>query len=124
MLFFLKKGNQLFEYNNLEQINSLKEPSKTYTLPKSYYGTGHIIYQGSFFYHSHNTNNIIRFDLHLNKIVAERSLELPLNDTLEQYCHVYSDHREHVGCIDFSADENGNFYNKRKFNFPIEILYL
>jgi hypothetical protein len=82
-------------------------PPKIYTLPSNYYGTGHVIYQGSLFYHSHNTDKIIRYDLHLNKIVAELSLHLPANDTVEQYCRVYSDHREHVGCIDFSVDENG-----------------
>ncbi len=78
-----------------------------YVLPNKYYGTGHIIYQGSFFYHAHNTDKLIRYDLNMNQIVAELSLHLPLNDTIEQYCRVYSDHREHVGCVDFNADENG-----------------
>jgi hypothetical protein len=32
---------------------------------------------------------------------------LPKNDTNEQNCRVYSDHREHVGCFDFNVDENG-----------------
>lgn len=81
--------------------------AKIYYLPKPYYGTGHVVYQGSFFYHAYNTDLLIRYDLHLKKIVAEVSLKLPKNDTIEQYCRVYSDHREHVGCVDFSVDENG-----------------
>ena len=98
----------LLEYNNLKEINDPKIRPKVYTLPESYYGTGHIIYQGAFFYHSHNTDKLVRYDLNLNKIVAELSLKLPTNDTTEKFCRVYSDHREHVGCVDFSVDENGN----------------
>lgn len=88
-------------------MNNPKIKPTLYKLPESYYGTGHIIYQGSFFYHSHNTDKLVRYDLHLSKIVAELSLKLPTNDTTEQFCRVYSDHREHVGCVDFSVDENG-----------------
>ena len=99
-------GNLLFEYETLEDITSNTEP-RVYRLPKSYYGTGHVIYQGSFYYHSHNTDTLIRYDLHLKKVVAEVSLKLSKNDTNEQHCRVYSDHREHVGCFDFSVDENG-----------------
>jgi hypothetical protein len=40
-------------------------------------------------------------------VVAEMPLRLSRNDTTEQYCRVYSDHREHVGCFDFNVDENG-----------------
>ena len=103
-LYFL--GNILLEYNSLEDISSNNLP-KVYRLPNSYYGTGHIIYQGSFFYHSYNSKILIRYDLHLEKVVAEISLKLSKNDTNEQNCRVYSDHREHVGCFDFSVDENG-----------------
>ncbi len=85
----------------------MNKTPKYYRLSKSYYGTGHIIYQGSFFYHSFNTDELLRYDLHLEKVVAEISLKLPKNDTNEQFCRVYSDHREHVGCFDFNVDENG-----------------
>ena len=85
----------------------MNKTPKYYRLSKSYYGTGHIIYQGSFFYHSFNTDVLLRYDLHLEKVVAEISLKLPINDTNEQFCRVYSDHREHVGCFDFNVDENG-----------------
>jgi len=96
----------LLEYESLDDINLNKQP-KIYRLGKSFYGTGHIIYQGSFFYQSYNTDVLLRYDLHLEKVVAEISLKLSKNDTNEQYCRVYSDHREHVGCFDFNVDENG-----------------
>lgn len=96
----------MLEYDNLDEINSNETP-KIYQLPKSYYGTGHVVYQGSLFYHAYNTDVLVRYDLHLKKIVAEVSLKLSRNDTVEQYCRVYSDHREHVGCVDFNVDENG-----------------
>ncbi len=76
-------------------------------MPKYFYGTGHVIYQGSLFYHSYNSDVLIRYDLHLRKAVAEISLKMSKNDTTEQYCRVYSDHRDHVGCFDFNVDENG-----------------
>jgi hypothetical protein len=76
-------------------------------LPSSFYGTGHVVYQGAFFYHAYNTDVLVRYDLNLRRMVANYSLNLPKNDTNEQYCRVYSDHREHVGCVDFSVDENG-----------------
>lgn len=96
----------MLEYDSLQDINSNRH-SKLYYLPKPFYGTGHVVYQGSLFYHVYNTDTLVRYDLHLKKTVAEVSLRLPKNDTIEQYCRVYSDHREHVGCVDFSIDENG-----------------
>jgi len=76
-------------------------------LPKFFYGTGHVIYQGALFYHSYNTNSLLKFDLHLNRITAELELNLSINDTKEEKCRVYSEHRDHVGCFDFNVDENG-----------------
>jgi hypothetical protein len=100
------KDNTLIEYETLDDITA-NIPSKIYHLPRDYYGTGHVIYQGAFYYHSYNTDVLLRYDLHLKKIVAEISLNLSKNDTHEQHCRVYSDHREHVGCVDFNVDENG-----------------
>lgn len=98
--------NTLLEYETLDDLNA-NQPPKIYVLPSSFYGTGHIIYQGSLFYHSHNSDKLLRYDLHLKRVVAEIALQLPVNDTNEQSCRVYSDHREHVGCVDFNVDENG-----------------
>lgn len=94
------------EYENLDDLNA-NNVAKTYQLPTFFYGTGHIIYQGSLFYHSYNTDVLMRYDLHLKRVVAEIALNLPANDTNEMSCRVYSDHREHVGCVDFNVDENG-----------------
>jgi hypothetical protein len=96
----------LLEFDSIEDLNTRETP-KVYYLPKYFYGTGHVIYQGSLFYHSYNTDVLMRYDLHLKKVVAEMPLKLSRNDTTEQYCRVYSDHREHVGCFDFNVDENG-----------------
>jgi hypothetical protein len=97
----------------LDQINSNSPPVRKYLLPQNYYGTGHVIFQGSFFYHACNTDIIIRYDLHLHKVVSYLSLRLSSQDTMEEYCRLYSDHREHVGCIDFSVDENGVWFTYR-----------
>ena len=67
-----------------------------------------MIYQGSFYYHSYNFSQLIlRYDLHLKKIVANYTIDINSNDTDPKKCRVYSVHREHVGCYDFSVDENG-----------------
>lgn len=97
----------MLEYEHLDNLNAKEPPSVVYELPYFYYGTGHVIYQGSLYYHSYNTDILVRYDLHLKRVVSEISLKLSKNDTTEQYCRVYSDHREHVGCFDFSVDENG-----------------
>jgi hypothetical protein len=83
-------------------------PNYVYNLPHNYYGTGHVIYQGSFYYHSYNqTNLIIRYDLALKKVIANYTLNINKNDINPKTCYVYNKHREHIGCLDFSVDENG-----------------
>ncbi len=91
-------------------------------MPQNFYGTGHVVYQGSFYFHSYNTSNlIIRYDLHLRRIVANFTLNILKNDTDPKSCRVYSAHREHVGCLDFSVDENGLWFiyrnGSRRFIF-------
>ena len=103
----LIKDNTLLEYDSLEDINSRHISPKIYHLPSFFYGTGHVVYQGALFYHSYNTRNLIKYDLHLNRITAVLALDVPRNDTQEETCRVYSDHRDHVGCVDFNVDENG-----------------
>jgi hypothetical protein len=103
----ISKDNTLLEYDSLDEINSNNVLPKIYYLPSFFYGTGHIIYQGALFYHSYNTRNLIKYDLHLNRITALLVLDLSHNDTVEEKCRVYSDHRDHVGCVDFNVDENG-----------------
>lgn len=88
-------------------MTSSKSNPKVYHLPHFFYGTGHVIYQGALIYHSYNTNKIIKYDLHLNRVTAELDLKVSKNDTFEETCRVYSDHRDHVGCFDFNIDENG-----------------
>jgi hypothetical protein len=46
----------------------------------------------------------------LHKIVANFSIDVQRNDSDPNYCRVYSPHREHVGCFDFSVDENGLWF--------------
>ena len=100
-------GNQLLEYDSQEDLNAGQKASRVYKLPKPFYGTGHVIFQGSLFYHAYNTDTLLRYDLHLKRVLGELKMHLSGNDSNAQHCRVYSDHREHVGCVDFSVDENG-----------------
>jgi hypothetical protein len=92
----------------LAQLEQNKPASALYVLPHHYYGTGHVIYHGSLYYHSYNKSNfLLRYDLHLRRIIANYTLNIPRNDSDPKLCRVYSQHREHVGCVDFNVDENG-----------------
>lgn len=99
------------EYDSLSQIESNRAPSFIYNLPHNYYGTGHVVYQGSFYYHSFNASKyILRYDLHLKRIVSNYTLNVMKNDSDPRSCRVYSAHREHVGCVDLSVVNTKKYF--------------
>ena len=98
----------MYEYDSLSQLESKKPPTAVYHLPHHFYGTGHVIFQGSLYYHSFNKSDLLlRYDLTLRKVIGNYTLNIDKTDLDPKYCRVYSQHREHVGCVDFSIDENG-----------------
>ena len=79
----------LYEYENISHVELNLEPSSTYKLPYSFYGTGHVIYQGSLYYHAHDLSNMVfRYCLGLKKIVANLTLNLLRNETNPKLCRV------------------------------------
>jgi len=71
--FWLTKhvsGKSLYYYNSLENIKK-DAPDGVYELSELFFGTGNVVYNGSYYYHREGFNEIIKFDLVVNNITAK-----------------------------------------------------
>nr|XP_054754651.1 uncharacterized protein LOC129260725 [Lytechinus pictus] len=94
-------GAILIEYKNLDEMKD-RRLSSTYALPFQWDGNGHVVYNGSFYYHHRNTGCIIRYNLSSGSIIKRvpiTSLGYQDND-LFQLSSGYTN-------VDFAVDENG-----------------
>ncbi|XP_033838752.2 olfactomedin-like protein 2B [Periophthalmus magnuspinnatus] len=90
-------GNILQEFRDMDAFKSGK-PSNSYKLPYSFTGTGHVVFDGAFFYNRAFSRDMIRFDLRRRLVAAWTTLHDAL---LEEQAH-----RTHSE-VEFAVDESG-----------------
>uniref|UniRef100_UPI00398EEC8B olfactomedin-like protein 2A n=1 Tax=Pristiophorus japonicus TaxID=55135 RepID=UPI00398EEC8B len=113
-------GTTLIEFRNLEHFK-MGRWSNTYKLPYSWMGTGHAVYNGSFYYNKAYTRSVIRYELRRRVAASWGSLDnLAARSAALGSWQGYSE-------VDFAADEGGLWvaYFSNDFGYlPEEVLML
>jgi len=112
-------GKLLYEYRNLEDFRQ-DRTSRTYELKELYFGTGHVVYDGAFYYHRTGYNEIVRFDLQKESTVAKAVLP---KAAFQGKNYVYNTDYNYV---DLAVDESGLWaiYSLEQDDFSLMVVKL
>ena len=94
-------GKILYEYRDLENFRQDRF-LKTHELKEAYFGTGHVAYRGSLYYQRAGYNQIVRYDLAKERVIATAKVRRSLYNGGNNY--LYSTEYNY---FDFAVDENG-----------------
>ncbi|XP_032420906.1 olfactomedin-like protein 2B [Xiphophorus hellerii] len=90
-------GNSLLEFRDMDTFKS-GQPSNSYKLPYDFTGTGHVVFNGAFFYNRAFSRDVIRFDLRRRYVSAWTTLH---DSILEEQTHRTQTE------VEFAVDESG-----------------
>lgn len=90
-------GNNLQEFRDMDTFKS-GQASNSYKLPYSFTGTGHVVFNGAFYYNRAFSRDVIRYDLRHRYVAAWTTLH---DAILEEQAH--STQTE----VEFAVDESG-----------------
>ncbi|CAI5642286.1 olfactomedin-like protein 2B isoform X1 [Oreochromis niloticus] len=90
-------GNNLLEFRDMDTFK-LGQTSNSYKLPYSFTGTGHVVFNGAFYYNRAFSRDIIRYDLRHRYVAAWTTLHDAL---LEEQIHRTQTE------VEFAVDESG-----------------
>uniref|UniRef100_A0A3B5LM83 Olfactomedin-like 2Bb n=1 Tax=Xiphophorus couchianus TaxID=32473 RepID=A0A3B5LM83_9TELE len=90
-------GNSLLEFRDMDTFKS-GQPSNSYKLPYDFTGTGHVVFNGAFFYNRAFSRDVVRFDLRRRYVSAWTTLH---DAILEEQTHRTQTE------VEFAVDESG-----------------
>ncbi|XP_054458598.1 olfactomedin-like protein 2B [Anoplopoma fimbria] len=90
-------GNNLLEFRDMDTFKS-GQASNSYKLPYSFTGTGHVVFNGAFYYNRAFSRDVIRYDLRHRYVAAWTTLH---DAILEEQAHRTQTE------LEFAVDESG-----------------